>query len=40
MLQLHMRSQQDETKKKYAFWETQPVAQFSEEPSTSQSLEV
>lgn len=40
LAQLQMRSQQDETKKTYAFWETQPVAQFTEDASTSQSLEV
>ncbi|BDA48372.1 Glycylpeptide N-tetradecanoyltransferase 1 [Coccomyxa sp. Obi] len=39
LVQLQMRSQQDETKKTYAFWETQPVAQFTEDASTSQSLE-
>lgn len=40
LVQLQLRSQQGETKKTYAFWETQPVAQFTEDASTLQSLEV
>lgn len=40
MIQMHLRSQQEDMKKTYAFWETQPVAQFTEDASTSQTLEV
>ncbi|KAK9917820.1 hypothetical protein WJX75_008609 [Coccomyxa subellipsoidea] len=39
LLNTHLRAQHDETKKTYAFWETQPVAQFTEDTSTSQTLQ-
>ncbi|CAL8463739.1 g3273 [Coccomyxa elongata] len=39
LVKLQLRSQQGETKKTYAFWETQPVAQFKEDGNTLQILE-
>ena len=41
LAELHMGMRPTEKPKKtYAFWETQPVAQFDEHPSTSESEEV